>query len=205
MDFAKLLPLAFVMIAGPQILTAIFLATTEKWRANSMALVAGAAISITAVATIAYVLGAGASNQGASNTTLNVIILVLLLAAALHTFLTRKTSKPPTWMGKPEGAEPSGSFKLGLLLLGIFPTDILTSIAVGGYAASHNESWRHILPFVLLTLLFLALPSLLIVLLGKRAEAFLPKVRDWMKSNSWIISEIVLALFIVLTVNSLAA
>jgi len=30
-NLAKLLPLAFVMIAGPQILTAIFLATTEKW------------------------------------------------------------------------------------------------------------------------------------------------------------------------------
>jgi hypothetical protein len=29
---AKIIPLAFVMIAGPQILTEIFLATSEDWR-----------------------------------------------------------------------------------------------------------------------------------------------------------------------------
>jgi small neutral amino acid transporter SnatA (MarC family) len=46
---AKALPLAFVMIAGPQILSAIFLATSEDWRRNSAAFVAGAAVSITIV------------------------------------------------------------------------------------------------------------------------------------------------------------
>jgi hypothetical protein len=39
--------MAFVMIAGPQILSAIFLATSESWRRNSAAYVAGAALSIT--------------------------------------------------------------------------------------------------------------------------------------------------------------
>jgi cytochrome c biogenesis protein CcdA len=204
-NLAKLLPLAFVMIAGPQILSAIFLATTKKWRRNSMAFVAGAGISITATVTIAYFLGAGASNQGASSNTLDIIILVLLAAAAVHTFVTRKQSEPPKWMGKLEAAQPKDSFKLGFLLLGLFPGDILTSVAVGGYASTHNEPWWHLLAFVLLTLLLLALPSLLIVAFGQRAEAFLPKVRKWMSDNSWVISEIVLALFIALTINSLAA
>ena len=44
MTLAKLLPLAFVMIAGPQILSAIFLATTENWRKNTLAFVAGAGL-----------------------------------------------------------------------------------------------------------------------------------------------------------------
>ena len=47
MNLAKVLPMAFVMIAGPQILSAIFLATSENWRGNSLAYVAGAACSIT--------------------------------------------------------------------------------------------------------------------------------------------------------------
>jgi hypothetical protein len=34
--------------------------------------------------------------------------------------------------GKLEEEKPKGAFKLGFLLLGVFPTDILTSIAVGG-------------------------------------------------------------------------
>jgi hypothetical protein len=59
--------------------------------------------------------------------------------------------------------------------------------------------------FILLTLLLLALPALMVLLLGKRAQTFLPKVRDWMNSNSWIVSEIVLLLFIIITAKSLAS
>ncbi|HVP03004.1 MAG TPA: GAP family protein [Solirubrobacteraceae bacterium] len=203
MTFAKVIPLAFVMIAGPQILSAIFLATSENWRKNSAAFVAGAALSVTTIVTLGFLLATGARDQGASNTTLDIIIIVLLVAAAIHTFLTRKTSKPPTWMGRLEEAKPKGSFKLGFLLLGVFPTDILTSIAVGSTVARNDDAWWAILPFVVTTLLFLALPSLFLLIVGERAQKALPKVRDWMNDNSWVISEIVFGLFIVLTANSL--
>lgn len=203
MTLAKIIPLAFVMIAGPQILTAIFLATSEDWRGNSAALVGGAAVSITAIVTLAFLLSHGATKQGASGNTLDIIFMVLLVAAGVHTFLTRKTSKPPKWMGKLEEEKPKGSFKLGFLLLGVFPTDILTSIAVGGSVARHHDPWWHVLPFVLLTLLFLALPSLFVLLLGEKAKKLLPEVRDWMNANSWIVSECVIGLFVVITASSL--
>jgi Sap, sulfolipid-1-addressing protein len=196
--------MAFVMIAGPQILSAIFLATTENWRRNSLAYIAGAGLSITLVVTIGYLLGSGASDAGASDDTLYIVVLVLLVAAAVNTFLTRKTAKPPKWMGRLQTATPKFSFRLGFLLLGVFPTDILTSWAVGTYLASNSDPWWHYLPFVLLTLLLLALPAILILAFGQRAEAFLPKARDWMTANSWIVSEIVIGLFIVITANSLA-
>jgi len=205
MTLAKLLPLAFVMIAGPQILSAIFLATTERWKANSAAFVAGAAVSVTTVTTIGFLLSTGASDNGASNTTLDVIIMVLLVAAAIHKYVTRKQSKPPSWMGKLEQEQPKGAVKLGFLLLGVFPSDILTAIAVGGYASTHGEPWWHLFGFIGLTLLFVALPALTILVLGKRAEAAMPKVRDWMNDNSWVVSEIVLALFIALTASSLSS
>jgi threonine/homoserine/homoserine lactone efflux protein len=204
MNLAKLIPLSFVMIAGPQVLSSIFLATSENWRRNSAAFVAGAAVSITVIVTAAFFLSDGASKHGASGNTLDIIFMVLLLGAGLHTFLTRKTSKPPKWMGKLEEAKPKGSFKLGFLLLGVFPTDILTSIAVGGSVARHHDPWWEVLPFVLLTLLFLALPSLFVLLLGEKGKQLLPKVRDWMNDNSWIVSEIVIGLFVVITASSLA-
>jgi hypothetical protein len=202
-NLVKILPMAFVMIAGPQILSAIFLATSENWRRNSAAYIAGAALSVTAIVTIAYLVGSGASDEGASNDTLDIVVLVLLVAAALHTFLARKTAKPPKWMGKLQTANPKLSFKLGFLLLGVFPTDILTSWAVGTYLASHGDPWWHYLPFVLLTLLFLALPAILLLVFGQRAQAFLPKARDWMNTNSWIVSEIVIAFFIAIAANSI--
>jgi hypothetical protein len=203
MNIVKVLPMAFVMIAGPQILSAIFLATSENWRRNSSAYIAGAALSITAIITIAYVVGRGVLNAGASHDTLDIVVLVLLVAAALHAFLTRKTAEPPKWMGKLQTAQPRFSFRLGFLLLGVFPTDILTSWAVGTYLSNHGDPWWHCLPFVLLTLLILALPALLLLLFGHRAQTFLPKARDWMNTHSWVISEIVIVFFIVITANSL--
>jgi threonine/homoserine/homoserine lactone efflux protein len=201
---AKIIPLAFVMIAGPQLLSAIFLATSGNWRRNSGAFVGGAAISITTIVTLGFILSTGASDQGASSNTLDIIFMVLLLAAGAHTFLTRKTSKPPKWMGELETAQPKRSFRLGFLLLGVFPTDILTSIAVGGSVANNGDPWWQVLPFVVLTLLFLALPSLLLIILGEKAEKVLPKVRDWMNDNSWVVSEIVIALFVVITLSGMS-
>ena len=205
MNLARLLPLSFVMIAGPQILSAIFLATTEEWQQDSAAFVAGAGISVTLFATLGYLLSTGASDNGASNTTLDIIILVLLLAAALHKFVTRKQSEPPKWMGRLETIKPKGAFILGFLLLGVFPSDILTSIAVGGSASTHGLPWWELLFFVFLTLLFLALPSLMVLILGQKAKDAMPKIRDWMNANSWVVSEIVLALFIALTLSSLSS
>ena len=205
MSLARLLSLSFVMIAGPQILSAIFLATTTRWKANSAAFVGGAAVSITTVVTIGYFLSSGASDQGTSRKTLDVIVIVALLLAAVHTFLTRKTAKPPAWMGKLESAQPSGAFKLGFLLLGVFPSDFLTSISVGGYASTHGEPWWHLAGFIGLTLLLVGLPALLVLALGKRAEVFLPKVRDWMNANSWVVGEAVLALFIFLVASNLSS
>jgi Sap, sulfolipid-1-addressing protein len=196
--------MAFVMIAGPQILSAIFLATSENWRRNSAAYIAGAALSITAIVTIAYFVGSGLSDAGASDDTLYIVVLVLLVAAALRTFLKRKEAEPPKWMGKLQTASPRFSFRLGFLLLGVFPTDILTSWAVGTYLAAHDDPWWHYLPFVLLTLLLLGLPTILILLFGQRAQAFLPKVRDWMNTNSWVVSEVVILFFIAIAADSLA-
>ena len=203
MNAAKILPLCFVMIAGPQILSAIFLATTDDWRRNSLAYVAGASLSITGIVTAAYFLVDSASS-GSGSDTVDWIILGLLIVAAIHVYRTRETAEPPKWMGKLQTATPSFSFKLGFLLLGVFPTDILTSVAVGAYLNNGGDPWWHALPFIVLTLFLIALPALLVIALGQRAQTFLPKARDWMNDNSWIVNEAVIALFIVIEINSLA-
>ena len=203
MSLATMLPMAFVMVAGPQILSAVFLATSENWRRNSLAFIAGAAVAITAVVTAAYVLGSGASNQGASDEALYVVVLVLLVAAMIHAYVKRRETQPPKWMGRLQSASPGLAFKLGLLLLGVFPTDILTSVAVGTYLSAHHDSWWHTLPFVALTLLLLAIPGLVLLVFGARAQAALPKAREWMTTNAWVVNEIVLVFFVALTISDL--
>ena len=203
------LPLAFVMVAGPQIISAIFLATSENWAKNSAAFVAGVFVTVTLFVTAAYVLvrlvfdAAGSSGEKSTRVGVDSVLLVLLAFAAWHTFHTRKTSKPPKWMGKLEEATPKTSFRLGFLLLGLFPTDLATNIVVGSHLARSSDPWWYYLPFVFLVVLFEALPALFVLLLGKKAAVILPKVRDWMNTNSWVVSEVVLVFFIVLEANNL--
>jgi hypothetical protein len=208
MSFAQILPLAFVMIAGPQIVSAFFLATSDGWATNSLAYIAGAAVSITTFVTLAYLVGRGSKDAAGSNhetvdRVLDSVILALMLFLIVHVYLTRHTSQPPKWMSKLQTATPTFAFLLGLALLGVFPTDMASSIAAGLYVARHGDPWWQVLPFVGLTLFFLAVPSLTVVLLGKRAGLVLPKIRNWMNQNAWVINEVVLVFFAAITLNSL--
>ncbi|MGM0604037.1 MAG: GAP family protein [Halobacteriota archaeon] len=208
MSLLQVLPLAIVMIAGPQILSSIFLATSETWRANSAAYVFGAFLSISFVVVAAYLLGnrfgGGGGLLGASATQLlHVVVLALLLYAAVDTFRKRTITEPPAWMGTLTTATPRFSFRLGVLLLGFFPTDIVTSMSVGTYLAANGDPITDAVGFVLLTLFILALPSIGVFVLGERAEAALPEIRDWMNDNSWIVSEAVILLFVFLTLQNL--
>ena len=203
MDIAKILPLAFVMIAGPQIISAFFFATSESWAKASAAYVLGAALSITLVVSAAYLLANGASSDSSDSglSTLDYVVLALLVFAAVHTFRSRHQTEPPKWMGKLQTATPKMTFVLGFLLLGFFPSDIVTSISVGSFLAGHGDPWSEALPFIGLALLLLATPALLVAALGARAQAFLPKARDWMNKNSWIVSEFVIVLFIAIVLS----
>lgn len=209
MTLLTVLPMAFVMIAGPQIISAVFLATTEGWRRNSAAFLAGAAVAITAFVTIAYYVtralkSAGGSSNRTEGHAIDIVVLVLLAYLLVHVYLTRDKAEPPKWMGRLQAATPKFSLTLGFLLLGVFPTDIITSLSVGATLARGGDPWWHCLPFIVVTLFFLSLPVLLLFLLGERARTFLPKVRAWMNANSWIISELVILLFLALTISDLA-
>lgn len=211
MDILTVLPLAIVMIAGPQIITAVFFATSQNWRANTAALLGGVILTVTFFVTVAYIVGklvvtgAGSAHEGTAKHVIDIVILVLLVFLVVYVFLDRKRAEPPKWMGRLQTATPRFAFTLGLLLLGIFPTDIVTSTTVGARLARQEAPWWNCLPFVLLTVFFMALPALLVLLLGRRAETFLPKVRDWMNTNSWVVNEIVIVFFIAITINSLAS
>lgn len=206
MDLAAALPLAFVMIAGPQIISSFFFATSESWKKESLVYVVGASLSVTAVVTVAYLIAKGAASSGDSgsdsgSSAIDYAIVALLLFAMVYVFRSRNESEPPKWMGKLQDATPRFTFVLGFLLLGFFPSDLVTSISVGSHLGNNGDPWWNAAPFILLVLLLLGLPALAVALLGSRAQSFLPKVRDWMDTNSWIVSEVVIAFFVVIVLS----
>jgi threonine/homoserine/homoserine lactone efflux protein len=208
MSLLTVLPLAFVMIAGPQIISAILLATGHDPRRNSLAFLAGAALAVTVGTMVAYWVtsllegAAGPSGEGTVKTVIDWLVIVLFLILMARTYLRRKDTRTPRWMGRLQSADPGFSFRLGLLLFLVMPTDVITMFTVGASLTRHGQPWWHSLPFVLVTLLLVGLPLLDLLLLGKRAEVLLPSVRDWMTSNAWAISEIVIVFFLALTVSS---
>jgi hypothetical protein len=40
--------------------------------------------------------------------------------------------------------------------------------------------------------------------MGRRAQTFLPKARDWMNTHSWVVNEIVIAFFVLIVISDLA-
>jgi threonine/homoserine/homoserine lactone efflux protein len=209
MSFLTVLPLAFVMIAGPQIITATLLATGHDARRTSLAFLAGAALAVTAGTMVAYWVtsllerAAGPSSQGTAKTVIDWLVIVLFLFLMVRTYRRRKDTKTPKWMGRLQTADAGFSFRLGLLLFLVMPTDVITMFTVGASLTRHGQPWWHSLPFLLVTLLLVGLPLIDLLLLGKRAEVLLPRVRDWMTNNSWVISEIVIVFFLALTISGL--
>ncbi|PZF86969.1 GAP family protein [Micromonospora deserti] len=212
MNFLTILPMAVVMVAGTQLVAAVFLASADRPRAASLGYLAGAALVVGGGVTASWLVTrsikisvAGADHGGRNpiETRIDQVVLVLLVALAVIVFLRRHSAGPPAWMGRLQRAGPGYAVKLGVLLFLGMPADDLTMITVGATAARHDLAWWHLLPFVLFTLGLLALPLLSLLLLGHRAEAVLPRIRDGAAHHSWLVSEIVIGFFLAMTVVDL--
>ena len=106
-------------------------------------------------------------------------------------------------MGKLQTATPGFSFRLGLLLFSLMPTDIIIMLSVGGFLALRDAPLWHALPFIGATVLLAAIPLVILLLMGKRAEVVLPSLRNWMTTNAWIVNEVVIVFFLAISISGL--
>lgn len=195
--FLTVLPMAVVMSAGPQIVTATFLATSEHAKRNSLAFLAGVAVATTIGVTVFFLFGSGieGEQEGGKNW-LDWLIIGLLVLLVIRVYVKRNETEPPKWMGRLQRADARFAARIGLLLYLLMPTDIISMATVGAYLARQGEPWWHSLGFVILTVLIAGLPFIVLLAMGPRAESVLPKIRDWMNTNSWVVNEAVLIFFL---------
>ncbi len=201
------LPLAITMNAGPQIMSAIIFVTAEKALKLSAYFLAGVVIAVSVGVTVTYTLASvlgnsvslgDPSDSGSIGNIIQYVLVGLLVILSIRSYLGRETSEPPRWLGAMQNAKPATAFMAGLLLLSIFPSDLVILITVGVNLAQQNASLLGAVPFVLTTILIAALPLLSFLLFRRRAERAMPKVRDWMNKNSWLVNIIVYIIFILL-------
>jgi hypothetical protein len=72
------------------------------------------------------------------------------------------------------------------------------------YLASYDSPLWHALGFLLVTALLIAVPLLILLLMGRHADTLMPRLRDWMNANSWLVSEAVIAFFLVMEIRTIA-
>jgi hypothetical protein len=203
----SVLPLAITMNAGPQIMSALIFVTASKPLKLSAYFLAGVVIAVTVGVTVTFFLASllgnsvslgDPSDSGSLGNIIQYVLVGLLVILSIRSYLTRETSEPPRWLGAMQNAKPTTAFLAGLLLLSIFPSDFVILITVGTNLAQNNSSLVGALPFVAATILIAALPVLSYLLFRRRAEVAMPKVRDWMNTNSWLVNIIVYVIFILL-------
>ncbi|HEY8109023.1 MAG TPA: GAP family protein [Patescibacteria group bacterium] len=209
MDTSALV-LAVPMMAGPQILSSIIFVTGKSPVRTSMAYVAGIALAIVAglsVATLlAHALNTHASIGGSSGPTklgiaIQLGLVAILIFLAVRSYLNRATSKPPKWLAKLQTASPKQAFLLGVLLIFLMPTDVVIVLTTGFHLESEGKALIDGLPLVAATTLLAGLPLILYLLFRKRATVLMPKVRDWMNDNSWLVNIIIYLLFVALILS----
>ena len=206
----SVIPLAITMNAGPQIMSAIIFVTAQKALKLSAYFLAGVVIAVTVGVTITYtlasVLGNGisfgdSSDNGSLGNIIQYVLVGLLVVLSIRSYLGRETSEPPRWLGAMQNAKPRTAFMAGLLLLSVFPSDLVILVTVGVNLAQNNASLWGAVPFVVATILIAALPVLSYLLFHRRAVRAMPKVRDWMNTHSWLVNIIVYVIFILLILS----
>jgi Sap-like sulfolipid-1-addressing protein len=202
-----IIPLAITMNAGPQIMSAIIFVTARKPLKLSAYFLAGVVIAVIVGVTITYTLATAlgnsislgdSSNGGSLGNIIQYLLVGLLVFLAIRNYVRRETIEPPRWLGALQNAKPTTAFTTGLLLLSVFPSDFIILVTVGVNLAQNNAPLLAALPFVVATVLIAALPLLVYLLFRRRAQEAMPKVREWMNANSWLVNIIVYVVFILL-------
>jgi hypothetical protein len=103
-------------------------------------------------------------------------------------------------MGKLQTMAPRRVFGVGLLLILLMPSDVIIMLTTGLNLHRRSLGFVEAIPFIALTVAIAALPLIFYVLFRHRAMRAMPRVRDWMNDNSWLVNIIVYGIFIVLIV-----
>jgi Sap, sulfolipid-1-addressing protein len=187
------------MVMGPQILTAIFLVTSQQPVKNSIAMlvgvVAAACLSMAIWYGLVKALGINPP-EDEGPTTVDYVVAGLLALAAVHVWRGRGDAKVPGWMSALQQAEPKRALSLGFLLILLMPTDIIAVISTVQFLHDHHDNALHAWPVVTATTLLMALPFLAYTLLGRRAREAMPGIREWLTTHGWLVNLVVIVYFI---------
>lgn len=196
------LPFAAGVFASPlPVIVGIIMLFTPKPRPTSLIYVgtwmAGLTVVTVVLTMIAGVLeGTGQPPPWA--VWLQIILGVLLIGAALKTWLGRAEKANPAWLSALMQAGPREAVRYGILLSAANPKELLMAVAaaivIGAGDPSTAQAGAAILVFVLVGAASVALPLVIFLLGGDRTLRKLEDSREWLERNNAAVASGVLAL-----------
>jgi hypothetical protein len=204
----QVIPMAIIMMLGPQILSAMFILTGKNRVRASLAYIisifCAASLGTLALMFLIDIFNLGAPSDSDPSTLVTVIkyAVVALLAFGIYkNYRDRDKKITPKWMKVIMAGKAKDNFKLGFFLVYVAPTDLTVMFSVAFYLKINNNDFLDALPFLLTTAFIAALPLLISLIFRKKSEIFLPKANAWLTENSWMVQVFVLALFIYLILS----
>ena len=194
---SAILPMALAAALGPLpvVMVILLLGSAAPLRNASLA-VLGWFIPFLVVCGIAYAaaragrIGAGSDSSRA--TVVRVVLGVALLGLAVRQWLQRpppgETAQPPGWLAEIDSFGAGRSFRAGLLLAGLDPTNLVFSIgaatAIAQTGIAPSGGWLAVLVYALLSSSTIAAPVVYYAAAGGHAEARLSEVEHWLEANA---------------------
>ncbi len=194
-----------VAISPVPIIAVILMLFTARAAANSLSFLLGWILGLTIAGAVVLALGLEGSDGGEAESGGWIKILI----GALFIFLgwrqwsgrPRDGDEPemPAWMAAIDQFNPIKSFGLAFLLAAVNPKNLGLTVAavvkISGSGLSAGEEIGTLAVFVLIASVTVAVPVVLNLVLGSRAEVTLTTMKDWLVASN---NTIMTILFIVL-------
>ena len=212
---SDLLPAAVGIALSPlPVVAVILMLFSARAKTNGISFVAGWVAGLLVVGGAILLLGADtagtASEPSRTSLIIQVLLGVLLLAAALKQWRTFRTPSDepamPAWMRTIDEFSAGKAFVVAALLSGVNPKNLALNAAgvlvITQAGMSASQEWTALLVFVLLSSLTVALPVAYFLVGGEDSKATLDRARVWLVANN---AAVMTVLFLVFGVKLLAA
>lgn len=187
----ELIPLALVIALSPfSIIPAVLVLSTPRPKPTGLAFLAGWLVALAVLTGIflelSDLVGGIGTKPPSWASWLRIVVGVALIVFGTYRFVKRKSSEHmPGWMTRMSTLTPAKAAGTAAALTVVNPKVLFicaaAGLAIGSAGLDSPAVWAADLWFVAFAASTVALPILAYVILGRRLDPTLNKVRDWME------------------------
>ncbi len=207
------LPFALGLAIIPiPIVAVILLLFTPRAKVTSSAFLVGWILGVTVatavlvwLATIRDIGGAGGDTD--SSSIVKLVLGVVLVVIGVRRFLTRPRAgdepASPKWLARIQTMRPPGAFVLGIVLSACNPKNLILmaggAIAIADAGVTGSQRVASIAVFVVVASVAVAVPVVMVLVTGDRAQGTLDAMKAWLlANNATVVAVLLLVIGVVL-------